>query len=128
MRLTDLLGADVVDRCGQRAGRVHDVRLVQDGPLIGGFRASLRLDRLIVGRRAMGARLGYERGNVNGPLLVRLLAGWLDHDGRFVPWDPVQAIESGRILISESGRDLRSRKPLHRERRTSHTSLAGVRS
>jgi hypothetical protein len=39
--------------------------------------------------------LGYERGNVNGPLLlVRLLAGWLDHDGRFVPWDPVQAIES----------------------------------
>ena len=37
MRLTDLLGAEVVDRCGQPAGRVRDVRLVQDGPLIGGF-------------------------------------------------------------------------------------------
>ena len=42
----------------------------------------------------MGARLGYERDNINSPLLVKLLAGWLDHDGRFVPWDPVQAIES----------------------------------
>jgi hypothetical protein len=54
----------------------------------------------------MGARLGYEQGNINGPLLVKLLAGWLHHDGRFVAWDWVQAIESGRILISESGRDL----------------------
>jgi hypothetical protein len=54
----------------------------------------------------MGARLGYERGNINSPLLVKLLAGWLHHDGRFVPWDPVRAIESGRILISDSGRDL----------------------
>jgi hypothetical protein len=55
MRLTDLLGAEVVGRCGQRAGRVHDVRLAQDGPLVGGFGAGLRLDRLIVGRRAVGA-------------------------------------------------------------------------
>ena len=55
MRLTDLLGAEVVDRCGQRAGRVHDVHLVQDGPLVGGFGAGLRLGRLIVGRRAVGA-------------------------------------------------------------------------
>ena len=31
MRLTELLGAEVVDQAGKRAGRVHDVRLVQDG-------------------------------------------------------------------------------------------------
>ena len=88
MRLADLLGADVVDRCGQRAGRVHDVRLVQDGPLIGGFGASLRLDGLIVRRRAMAPAWATNEATVNGPLLVKLLAGWLDHDGRFVPWDP----------------------------------------
>ena len=81
MRLTDLLGAEVVDRRGQRAGRVHDVRLVQDGPLIGGFRASLRLDGLIVGRRAMAPAWATNKATVNGPLLVKLLAGWLDHDG-----------------------------------------------
>ena len=37
MPLTDLLGADVVDRCGQPADRVHDIRLVPDGPLIGDY-------------------------------------------------------------------------------------------
>ena len=85
MRLADLLGAEVVDRCGQPAGRVHDVRLVQDGPLIGGFGASLRLDGLIVGGRAMAPAWTTNKATVDGPLLVRLLAGWLDHDGRFVP-------------------------------------------
>ena len=36
MRLSDLLGAEVVDQAGESAGRVHDVRLVQDGPVLGG--------------------------------------------------------------------------------------------
>ena len=72
MRLTDLLDAEVVDRCGQRAGRVHDVRLVRDGPLI-------------VGRTPSAPAWATNEATVNGPLLVKLLAGWLDHDGRFVP-------------------------------------------
>ena len=112
MRLTELLGAEVVDQAGQSAGRVHDVLLVQDGPLMGGFGAGLRLDGLIVGRRAVGARLGYERREMHGPLLVKLLAGWLRHDGRFVAWDRVRAIEPDRIHISGSAADLpRPRAP-----------------
>ena len=106
MRLTELLGAEVVDEAGQSAGRVHDVRLVQDGPLIGGFGASLRLDGLIVGRRAVGARLGYERRDMRGPLLVKLLVGWLFHDGRYVAWDRIRSIEPDRIKISGSVDDL----------------------
>ena len=106
MRLSDLLGAEVVDGTGGSAGRVHDVRLVQDGPVVGGFGAALRLDGLIVGRRAVGARLGYERREMHGPLLVKLLAGWLHHDGRFVAWDRVRAIEPDRIHISGSAADL----------------------
>jgi sporulation protein YlmC with PRC-barrel domain len=106
MRLTDLLGAEVVDRAGRSAGRVHDVRLVQDGPVVGGFGAGLRLHGLIVGRRAIGARLGYERRTMHGPLLVKLVAGWLHHDGRLVPWDRVEAITEGRIHISGSADDL----------------------
>src|SRR5215218_2242776 len=86
MRLSDLLGAEVVDGTGGSAGRVHDVRLVQDGPVVGGFGAALRLDGLLVGRRAVGARLGYDRGKMKGPLPVKLLAGWLFHDGRYVEW------------------------------------------
>ena len=106
MRLTELLGAEVVDQAGRSAGRVHDVRLVQDGPPVGGFGAALRLDGLIVGRRAVGARLGYERSDMGGPLLVKLLAGWLHHDGRYVAWDRVRAIEPARIHISGSAADL----------------------
>jgi hypothetical protein len=106
MRLSDLLGAEVVDQAGRSAGRVHDVRLVQDGPPMGGFGAALRVDGLIVGRRAVGARLGYERRDMRGPLLVKLLAGWLHHDGRFVAWDRVEAIEEDRIHIAGSADDL----------------------
>ena len=106
MRLTELLGAEVVDQAGESAGRVHDVRLVQDGPLVGGFGAGLRVDGLIVGRRAVGARLGYERRNMKGPLPVKLLVGWLHHDGCFVGWQRIQAIEPDRVLISGSVDDL----------------------
>lgn len=106
MRLSDLLGSEVVDEAGRRAGRVHDVRLVQDGPLVGTFGAGLRVDGLLVGRRALGARLGYGRRKMHGPLLVKLAVGWLFHDGRYVDWDRVRSVEEDRILISGSVDDL----------------------
>src|SRR5213592_4741823 len=106
MRLSDLLGAEVLDQAGRSAGRVHDVRLVQDGPVMGGFGAGLRLDGLIVGRRAVGARLGYDRGRMKGPLPVKLLAGWLRHDGRYVQWERIRSIEPDRIVISGTVEDL----------------------
>jgi uncharacterized protein YrrD len=106
MRLSDLLGADVVDEAGRSAGHVHDVRLVQDGPLVGGFGAGLRVDGLLVGRRSIGARLGYDRRRMHGPLLVKLAVGWLFHDGRYVDWARVRTVEEDRILISGSAEDL----------------------
>jgi uncharacterized protein YrrD len=106
MRLSDLLGAEVLDQAGGSAGRVHDVRLVQDGPVLGGFGAGLRVDGLLVGRRALGARLGYERRDMRGPLLVKLAAGRLYHDGRYIEWGRVISIEPDRILISGSVEDL----------------------
>ena len=105
MRLSDLLGAEVVDEAGRRAGRVHDVRLVQDGPLVGTFGAGLRVDGLLVGRQAFGARLGYGRRKMHGPLLLKL-ATRLFHDGRYVDWDRVRSVEEDRILISGSVDDL----------------------
>ncbi|HEX8135551.1 MAG TPA: PRC-barrel domain containing protein [Actinomycetes bacterium] len=111
MRLSELLGADVVDQAGRSAGHVHDARLVQDGPVIGGFGASLRVEGLIVGRRSIGARLGYERGQVRGPLPVRLLAGWLYRGAGYVHWDRVRAIEPHRIVISGSVADLPAPEP-----------------
>jgi hypothetical protein len=106
MRLSDLLGADVVDEAGRSAGHVHDVRLVQDGPLVGTFGAGLRVEGLIVGGRSIGARLGYDRRKMQGPLPVKLAFGWLYHDGRFVHWDRVRSVEEDRIRISGSVDDL----------------------
>ena len=106
MRLSDLLGAEVVDQAGRSAGQVHDVRLVQDGPVTGGFGAALRVDGLIVGRRAVGARLGYDRRKMKGPLPVKLLYGWLFQDGRYVHWERVQRLEPDRIHISGRAADL----------------------
>jgi uncharacterized protein YrrD len=111
MRLSELLGAEVLDEAGRSAGRVHDVRLVQDGPVVGGFGAALRLDGLLVGGRAVGARLGYERGKMKGPLPVKLLTGWLHHDGRYVEWNRIRSIEPDRILISGSISDLPEPEP-----------------
>jgi hypothetical protein len=73
MRLSELLALDVVDADGRRAGRVRSVRLVQDGPLLGGTQAALRVDAVITGGGALGMRLGYGRGGVRGPLLLRWL-------------------------------------------------------
>ncbi|HEY4792129.1 MAG TPA: hypothetical protein VIJ05_12515, partial [Actinomycetes bacterium] len=58
------------------------------------------------GRRAVGARLGYDRGKMKGPLPVKLLAGWLFHDGRNVEWGRIRTIEPDRILISGTVEDL----------------------
>ena len=106
MRLSELLGAEVINERGHSPGRVRDVRLVQDGPPLGGLDASLRLDGLIVGRGAFGVRLGYERSNMKGPLLVRLVLGWLHDDGGYVDWSRVSAVEPGRIRITGSADDL----------------------
>jgi hypothetical protein len=106
MRLSDLLGAEVLDEAGGSAGRVHDVRLVQDGPVLGGFGAGLRLDGLLVGRRGVGVRLGYGRGAMKGPLPVRLLAG-----GRYVEWGQIRTVQPDRIRISGSINDLPSPGP-----------------
>ena len=43
---------------------------------------------------------------MKGPLPVKLVVGWLRHDGRYAPWDRVNVIEPGRILITGSADDL----------------------
>jgi hypothetical protein len=106
MRLSDLLSAEVVDEGGQRLGSVHDVRLVQDGPLIGSFGAALRLAGLVVGRRGLGTTLGYARAGAKGPLLLKLLFTRLHSGDRFVPWDRVATVEPGRVTITGVAADL----------------------
>jgi sporulation protein YlmC with PRC-barrel domain len=44
MRISDLLASEVRRADGTLVGRVREVGIVQDGPIIGGIQAGLRVD------------------------------------------------------------------------------------
>jgi hypothetical protein len=85
----ELLRCHVVDAEGRRVGRVHDVRLVQDGPARGRFGPSLRVDGLVVGEGALAIRLGYHRADLWGPFLLGRIFRALEGRARYVPWERV---------------------------------------
>jgi hypothetical protein len=89
VRLSELIHAKVVDEDGRRRGRVHDVRLVQDGPLSGAD-AAFRVDAVVIGAGSLGTRLGYLRGGVKGPWLLRTVFGRLERRASVVPMGDVE--------------------------------------
>jgi hypothetical protein len=104
MHLSDLLQCVVVDDSGVELGPVRDVRLVRDGPVVGTFGASFRVSGLVVGIGALGARLGYERGDVERPVALRALFGRLARRGQLVAWSDVASVEEGRIRLRPDAR------------------------
>jgi uncharacterized protein YrrD len=112
MRLSDLLGARVYDADGTYVGHVGDVRMVQDGPVIGTWGAALRLSGLVVMRNKSGSFLGYERGTVNGPWLVARVVGWLHRHAKYVEWDDVASFEDSVVRVRRASADLAPVPPL----------------
>lgn len=96
MRLSKLLDRVVVTADGRSLGKVRDVRLVQDGPILpGGTQAAMRVEAVIVSSGWRGVRLGYLRGEVRGPWLLRTIFGRLERAARAIPvrdliWDDEQ--------------------------------------
>ena len=68
------MGRTVVDADGEEIGTVHDVHLVQDGP-VQGAAAAFRVHGLVVGPGAVGTRLGYGPNGIRGPWMLRMLLG-----------------------------------------------------
>src|SRR5437763_6664253 len=98
MRASDLIGAEVIDRAGQRLGIVTELRCVQDGPLRGAM-AALRVDALIVSQRRTGSMLGYHRPSQRGPWLIRVIVRGLHRKSLVVRWSDI-ASHDGRITLS----------------------------
>ena len=96
MLLSDLLGVQVVTADGDELGRVHDVVLVQDGPVGANGRAGLRLHALAVGSRSLGSQLGYSQGTVTGPWLLRRL---FHRPPRLVPWPAIVQRDDEHIVV-----------------------------
>jgi len=84
LRLSDLLECRVYDRHGVDLGRVSDVRVVQDGAILAGVQARFRVDALLVGRGGVGERLGFIRGRVRGPWLLKVLFTRLERHAKYI--------------------------------------------
>src|SRR6266496_3225726 len=96
MRLSELVGIEVVTTDGEQLGRVHDVLLVQDGPVGAQGTAALRLHALAVGTRSFGTQLGYTPGTVEGPWVLRKLFA---RPPALVPWDAIVERDRDRIVV-----------------------------
>jgi hypothetical protein len=104
--LSELLRSEVLDSNGRTLGQVDDVRLVQDGPVIPGFGAGLRVDGLVVGAGGLAVRLGYHRHRVRGPALLKALFATLERRARFVPWELVAEWDGSTVRLHRSFADI----------------------
>lgn len=102
MNLSDLLASEVVDANGARLGTVEDVKVVQDGPPLLPFGAAFRIDALVVGKRTIATRLGYERGGIRGPWLLRELFRARERRARVIPWTYVIAWDGRTVRVAAS--------------------------
>lgn len=100
MRASDLLGVTVSDTSGRELGRVLDVRLVQDGIMLGAF-AALRLEGLVIGHHQVAARLGYDRQDAHGPALIRAAVRWWTRHNRYLAWDDLEIKQGSLVARSE---------------------------
>lgn len=100
MRLSELLGLEVVDQEGNVLGEVHDVRLteVPEGGLV--------IDGFVLGIGSIGARLGYTYGEVEGPWVLARLLRRVSRHARYVRWQHVTSFEGNRLVAAASAEAL----------------------
>lgn len=108
MRFAQLLGTHVIDAADRSLGRVHDVRLVRDGPHVGSFGATYRIQSLIVGGGAIGTRLGLDRNEIKGPLPLKIVFERVRRDLRPIGWSEIVAIEEETIRLGSVAPEDRS--------------------
>ncbi len=106
MRLSEILDCTVFDTAGAKVGGVNDVRLVQDGPYIEGFGNGLRVEGIVAGPGKVAERLGFHRGGVEGPWMLRVIFRSLEKRGRYIPWQHVAKIEDRVIRLNVAAREL----------------------
>ena len=98
MKASDLIGAQVFDREGEKLGRLFDIEASRTGPLVSEAEGNaLQISGLLVGSRAFLLRLGFGRSNIKGPYGF----GWFARKapGYRVRWEDIAAIEGDRILL-----------------------------
>jgi sporulation protein YlmC with PRC-barrel domain len=97
VKLSEVLGTKVVTTDGVELGKVRDVWLRQDGPMLGPWGHALRIDALVVSRNGVGSDLGLRHGPVEGPKLLLVLARLLP-PSRTIPWDQVVSLGETTVV------------------------------
>jgi sporulation protein YlmC with PRC-barrel domain len=92
MKLTDLLGAELITESGERVGRVFDVRVKRD-PRSSAERADQkwRVDALLYGKQGLIKRFGL--------FAARQRVARRRHEE--LPWRDVVAIATGEITVRD---------------------------
>jgi hypothetical protein len=101
MHLSDLMSSRAIDCDGTEIGRVGDVRLVQDGPVLLPFGAAFRVEGLVVGGHSLATRLGFLRGSLRGPVLLRAVFVALERRSRYVDWSDVVSWDGRTVRIAK---------------------------
>ncbi len=110
LRLGLLFGRPAFDANGDRIGRVHDVRLRRDGPVLPGFGPALRVEGLIIGRGSIAKRLGLDRTDITGPWPLDAWGKRAARHAKFVPWETV-TIETDHITCAQLRDQMKSAYP-----------------
>jgi hypothetical protein len=107
MKLSDLIGHAAVDETGRSLGRVHDVRMRRDGPVLQpSGQPTFRVLGVIVGTGALGRRLGYTESEVNGPWLLKVILQAWARRSRYVEWSRIAGTVGGRVVVRGDASDL----------------------
>lgn len=107
MRANDLIGVLVYDSAGAGLGKVHDIRLEQDGAH--GGDAPYAVTHLLVAAGTVGTRLGYGYSHMHGPWPLATILRRAMHRGYAVRWDQIAEIDPDhRMLLNVTGDELMS--------------------
>ena len=101
MRASELLGASVVTAEGEKLGVVTGLMCTSDGPKYGGTLPAPVLRHLEVGRRGLGAALGYQQEKQRGPWLVRAIMRRLHRHDRLIAWGDVDRVGDGVVRLRD---------------------------
>lgn len=117
MRLSDILRMEVVGSGGRRVGKIDDVRLrVEVGEDENPADGRWFVDGFMVGRGALGNRLGYDGQHVEGPAVLARLMRWIGRSARYVALSESE-LETNRVVFRGDSdslphpRDLREDAP-----------------
>lgn len=108
MRLSELIHKPVVDVNGVKLGFLQDVRMQQDGPILGTWGAAFRASSLLIVPHKWLSQLGWEAEHTCGPWVIRALTSLLNRKALRVPWTAVANCDGPTVQLNIAQADIKN--------------------